>query len=74
METRSKVSSGSEPPKKPIGVAIWQSGHQKNSNFPACKAQGNEHEIRIAFFERDYYNCYYYFLIDRYRSHGNFFC
>ena len=29
METSSKVSGGSEPLKKAIGVAIWQSGHQK---------------------------------------------
>ena len=29
------------------------SGHQKNSNFSVCKAQGNQHEIRTAFFERD---------------------
>ena len=53
MEMRSKVSGGSEPLKKAIGVAKRQSGHQKNSNFSACKAQGNQHEIRIAFFERD---------------------
>ena len=56
METRSKVSGGSEPLKKAIRAVIWQYGHQKISNVSACKAQGNHHEIRIAFFERDY--CY----------------
>ena len=55
METRSKVSGGSEPleKKKEIGAVIWKSGHQTFSNFSACKAQGNQHEIRIAFFERN---------------------
>ena len=53
METRSKVSGGSEPLQKAIGAAKRQSGHQKFSNFSACKAQGNQHEIRIAFFERN---------------------
>ena len=48
-----KVSGGSEPPKKAIGVAFWQSGHQKISHFLVCKARGNKHEIRIAFLERD---------------------
>ena len=33
METRSKASGGSEPLKKEIGVAIWQFGEQKFSNF-----------------------------------------
>ena len=33
METRSKVSDGSESLKKAIGAAIWQSGHKKLSNF-----------------------------------------
>ena len=41
------------PWKKAVGAAIWQSGHQKISNFSARKAPGNQHEIRIAFFERD---------------------
>ena len=53
MKTRSEVSGGSKPLKKAIGAAIWQSGHQKILIFSACKAQGNKHEIRIAFFERD---------------------
>ena len=55
METRSKVSGGSEPLKKATGAAKRQSGHQKISNFSAFKAQGNQHEIRIAFFRRDKY-------------------
>ena len=37
-------------PKKAIGVAKQQSGYQKISNFSACKAQGIQHKIRIAFF------------------------
>ena len=41
------------PWKKAIGAAKRQSGHQNVSNVSACKAQGNQHEIRIAFFERD---------------------
>ena len=49
MEMRLSGSGGSEPLQKAIGVAIWQPGHQKFSNFSACKAQGNQHEIRIAF-------------------------
>ena len=53
METRLKVSGGSEALKKAIGAAIWQPGHQKFSNFSVCKGQGNQHEIRIAFFERE---------------------
>ena len=53
METCSRVSGGSEPLKKAIRAAVWRSGHQKISNFSACKAQGNQHEIRNAFFERD---------------------
>ena len=53
METLSKASGGSEPLKKAIGAAKRQSGHQKISNFSASKAQDNQHEIRIAFFERD---------------------
>ena len=53
METRSKVSGESEPLQKAIGAAIWQSGHQKILNFSACKAQANQHAIRIAFFEHD---------------------
>ena len=52
MEKRSKVSGGSEPLNKAID-AKRQSGHQKISNFSACKTQENQHEIRIAFFERD---------------------
>ena len=47
METRSKASGGSEPLKKAIGAAKRQSGHQKVSNFSACKPQGNQHEIKI---------------------------
>ena len=35
-----KVSGGSEPLKKAIGVAIWQSGHQKFSNFSAMQGSG----------------------------------
>ena len=55
METRSKVSGGSEPlKKKEIGAAKRQMRHPKISNFSACKAQENQHEITIAFFERDY--------------------
>ena len=57
METRSKVSGGSELLKKVIGAAKRQSGYQKILNFSACRAQGNQHEIRIAFFERDYSKC-----------------
>ena len=53
METRLKVSGGSGALKRAIGVAKWQSRHQKISNFPACRAQGDQHEIRIAFFESD---------------------
>ena len=52
METHWKVSGGSEL-KKVIGATIWQSRHQTFSNFSAWKTQGNQHEIRIAFFERD---------------------
>ena len=37
--------------KKAIGAVKRQSGHQI-SNFPACKAQGNQHKIRIAFFKQ----------------------
>ena len=33
MERRSKVSGVSEPLKKAIGAAIWQSGHLKFSFF-----------------------------------------
>ena len=53
METLSKVSGGSEPLIKKIVAAKRQSGHQNILNFSACKAQGNQHEIRIAFFERE---------------------
>ena len=53
MDTRSKVCSGSKPLKKAMRAAKQQCGHPKISNFPACKAQGNQHEIRIAFFEHD---------------------
>ena len=45
METRSKVSGGSELPRKAIGAAIWQSGHKQFSNLSACKVQGNQHGI-----------------------------
>ena len=41
MEMRSKVSAGGGPLKKAIGAAASakrQSGHQKISNFSACKA------------------------------------
>ena len=41
------------PWKKATGAAKRQSGHQKISNLSACKAQGNQHEIRIAFFKRN---------------------
>ena len=40
------------PWKKEIKAAKRQSEHQKTSNFSA-QAQGNQHEIRIAFFQRD---------------------
>ena len=53
MYMYSKVYGWSEPLKKAIGAAIWQSGRQKFSNFSACKAQVNQHKIRIAFFEWD---------------------
>ena len=53
MEMRLKVSGESEPLKKAIGAAIWQSGHQKFSHFSACKAQENQHKVRNAFFEHD---------------------
>ena len=54
METHSKVSSRSEPLKKAIVAVIWHSGHRKFSIFSSCKAQGNQHEIRIAFFKSNY--------------------
>ena len=47
MEMRSKVSGGSEPLKEAIGATKRQSGHQKISNFSACEAQGNHHEIGL---------------------------
>ena len=53
METRLKVSGRGEPLKKRNRAAKRQSGNQKMSNFSACKAQTNQHEIRVAFFERD---------------------
>ena len=53
METRLKVFGRSEPLKKAIGAAKWQSRQQKISIFSACNAPGNQREIRIAFFERD---------------------
>ena len=53
MDSRSKVSGGRKPLTKAIRVAIWQSGHQIISNISACKAQANQHEIRIAFFGHD---------------------
>ena len=53
MKTRSKVSAEVSL-KKAIEVAKRQPEHQKISNFSACKAQGNQYEIRIAFFKRDY--------------------
>ena len=53
MEMHLKVSGGSEPLRKAIGVGIGQSGHQKLLKFSACKEQGNQHEIRIVFLECD---------------------
>lgn len=53
MEMRLKVIGRSEPLKKAIRAAKQQSGHQKVWNFSAYKAQGKQHEIRIAFFEHD---------------------
>ena len=47
---RQKCMYVSEPLKKAIGVAIWQSRRQKVSSFSACKAEANQHEIRIVFF------------------------
>ena len=41
-------------PEKRNGTAKQKSGHQKNSNFSACKAQANQHKIRIAFFEHNH--------------------
>ena len=40
METRSKVSGGSEPLKKEIGAAKQQSGHQKNLVFFCMQGTG----------------------------------
>ena len=45
--------AGSEPLKKAIRAAISSPDTQKISNISAGKAQGNQHEIRIVFFERD---------------------
>ena len=59
METRSKVFGGSEPQIKAIGAANQQSGHQKISNFSACKAQGHQQKIWIAFFEREKADMFY---------------
>ena len=53
MEMRSKVSGGSEPLKKAKGAIFRSPGHQKFSNFSSCKAQGNQHKIRITFLKRD---------------------
>ena len=54
METRSKeLPAEMSPWKKPIGAAIWKTVYQKISNFTAHKPQDNQHEIRIAFLERD---------------------
>ena len=47
MEIHLKVSTGSEPLKKAIGVAKRQSRHQKISIFSACKAQGSQHKIGL---------------------------
>ena len=59
MDMRSKVSGRSKPPKKAIGAAKRQSENWKISNFSACKAQGNQHEIRIAFlWTRLYFICF----------------
>ena len=60
MEMCLEVSGESEPLKKGIGAAKPQSEHQKISNFSACKAQGNQHEIRIAFCESDYASLQYF--------------
>ena len=49
------ISGGNELLKKAIGATIWKTGYQIISIFIAYKAQGNQHEIRIAFFERDYF-------------------
>ena len=57
METRLKVSGGSEPLKKAIGAAKRQSRYQDILILIACMAQGNHHEIRIAFFKRDKLVC-----------------
>ena len=46
-----RISGGNEPPKKAIGAAIWKTKHQDISNFTACKAQGNQHKIRIGHFQ-----------------------
>ena len=53
MGTCSEVSGGSEPLKKSLGATKRQPGHKKTLIIFACKAQGNQHEIRIAFFEGD---------------------
>ena len=53
MGTRSKVSSGSEPLKKAIGRPNGCPDTKLISNFSACEAQGNQYEIKIAFFECD---------------------
>ena len=44
------------PEKKALGAAIWQSGTKHFQMFFECKAQGNQHKIRIAFFERNKYS------------------
>ena len=50
METRSKVSGGSETLKKSNRGGQTAVRTPKITNVPACKAQGNQHEIRIALF------------------------
>ena len=53
METRLKVSGGSKPLKKSNRGGQTAARTPKISDFSTCKAQGNWHEIRIAFFERE---------------------
>ena len=53
MQTRSKVSGGSEPLKKGNRGGQTAVRTPKILEFSACKAQDNQHEIKIAFFKRD---------------------
>ena len=50
---RSKVSDGGVPPKKSNRGGYLAVRTPKIFDFSACKAQGNQHEMRFAFFERD---------------------